>query len=464
MLTRLAEACPQFDGNGMPVCLNFDALLKFARESDLIRTMLLPEHVKKSERNLVSGIFSKPDANQRQKNVVLLMLTPMLMNLGEDVYNFTRSQLAAYASDRTAPMFGKDGLEVNVEWCLLAVNFFRLHVKGDLAPCFQNLGATGVPQMWNKKLGSTYPELGRLWNGTYAYLDKKEVMALRGLDGDITALDRHIYIDRHVDEEFPIQVSKFWIPASGRPAVWSDAWEAILQSKGKYAANPIPAPGRRRRHQPQHHVAAPAAPGASATAPQQPPHVMRPRHGTKWILDGTVGFEGVGFDDEDFYASGWLNPLPPQRGVPGWQRLTMMKYFRDPDGAVDHGVLWAYEGVVLPGGQIIVGRWWAPENVDEDHKYSGPIIMWCADQSVSEAYRNVSRFLPASLKTVLMLAVDRRPHGSGAALQRRLRRHRRGRCSRLLVQGLVVCRGSVVPEFCAADGGGHGHRNVRNHD
>ena len=61
-----------------------------------------------------------------------------------------------------------------------------------------------------------------------------------------------------------------------------------------------------------------------------------------------------------FFASGWLNPLPPQNDIPGWQRMTMMKYFVDDNGEYDKDALWAYEGVVLPGGKIILGRWWSP--------------------------------------------------------------------------------------------------------
>lgn len=62
--------------------------------------------------------------------------------------------------------------------------------------------------------------------------------------------------------------------------------------------------------------------------------------------------------DDDFNAIGWLNPLPPQEGIPGWQRITFMKHFMEDLDEVDQDNLWAYEGVVLPGGRIILGRWW----------------------------------------------------------------------------------------------------------
>lgn len=62
--------------------------------------------------------------------------------------------------------------------------------------------------------------------------------------------------------------------------------------------------------------------------------------------------------EDDFQAMGWLNALPDQYGIPGWMRITFMKHFAENLNDVDSDNLWAYEGVVLPGGRIIVGRWW----------------------------------------------------------------------------------------------------------
>lgn len=82
--------------------------------------------------------------------------------------------------------------------------------------------------------------------------------------------------------------------------------------------------------------------------------------------DANLQFIGTGTDlEDDFHAIGWLNPLPDQCGIPGWQRITFMKHFAEDLDDVDSDNLWAYEGVVLPGGRIIVGRWWfASETVD----------------------------------------------------------------------------------------------------
>lgn len=93
-------------------------------------------------------------------------------------------------------------------------------------------------------------------------------------------------------------------------------------------------------------------------------------------------FDGDGEDgQEPFLASGHFNPLPPQREIPGWQRMTMMKYWTEPGtNEIDMNSLWAYEGVVLPGGKIMLGRWWHPSPTPGD-EYSGPFIFWNVEPS-----------------------------------------------------------------------------------
>lgn len=90
------------------------------------------------------------------------------------------------------------------------------------------------------------------------------------------------------------------------------------------------------------------------------------RNKSKNSLSTDLQFVGTGMDlEDDFRAIGWLNALPDQCGIPGWQRITFMKHFAEDLDDVDSDNLWAYEGVVLPGGRIIVGRWWfASETVN----------------------------------------------------------------------------------------------------
>jgi len=46
-------------------------------------------------------------------------------------------------------------------------------------------------------------------------------------------------------------------------------------------------------------------------------------------------------------------------------------------------MMWAYEGCVLPGNRIIVGRWsWITDTqIQDDDIFSGPFIFWNVDDS-----------------------------------------------------------------------------------
>lgn len=44
---------------------------------------------------------------------------------------------------------------------------------------------------------------------------------------------------------------------------------------------------------------------------------------------------------------------------------------------MSNGNYWAYEGVVLPGGMIMLGRWWSPMDDNRADRLSiGPFIFW----------------------------------------------------------------------------------------
>lgn len=100
-------------------------------------------------------------------------------------------------------------------------------------------------------------------------------------------------------------------------------------------------------------------------------------------------FIGTGVDDHPFRCSGIFHALPKVQGIPGWQRITFMKYFTgaDPVSLTDPSYPpfynvhedsphWAYEGVVLPGGHMMLGRWWNPMERSEEGKCTGPFIFW----------------------------------------------------------------------------------------
>ena len=185
---------------------------------------------------------------------------------------------------------------------------------------------------------------------------------------------------------------------------------ALLRKLGRYATkdehrpasgypSPPPTPAKKRR----------------VDTPQKPQ-----------AQDDYLEFYGTGVDADPYVCSGILHALPPQHGIPGWQRITLMKVFglespsapsSPPNGsfptssssnsnsssssssssssnygpsaqsngvsiipAVVDGSCWAYEGVVLPGGMIMLGRWWSPTDDPVDMLGTGPFIFWNVDE------------------------------------------------------------------------------------
>lgn len=80
-------------------------------------------------------------------------------------------------------------------------------------------------------------------------------------------------------------------------------------------------------------------------------------------------FLGHGKDGHHaFKCAGNVHAIPPVEGIPGWQRITLMKTQTD-------GKQWCYEGVVFPGNMIMVGRWWNKGDMVGRLRL-GPFIYW----------------------------------------------------------------------------------------
>ena len=187
-----------------------------------------------------------------------------------------------------------------------------------------------------------------------------------------------------------------------------------------------------RGQPPQEPLSPPSSPGANRPnielplppkkKPRSPTSPTFPKRGVHYHQ-----FSGYGNDAEPFHCSGILHPLPPQQQIPGWYRVSMMKYFDplaqpgsmppqsgstwapfqsppsegntphvphkpagadynlsdmhqiDDDAEINAGC-WAYEGVVLPGGMIMLGRWWSPMDDTGLKRCMGPFIFWNVDK------------------------------------------------------------------------------------
>ncbi|TKA76036.1 hypothetical protein B0A55_05109 [Friedmanniomyces simplex] len=342
--------------------VNLAAVLNFISNHDLLHFVLLPERkppppLRQRTRSSKSSmdIVCLP---QQLLQTIQILLAPAMFDLERNLnhFSFSTSQQVVYGTSVEHPIFeGCHGLDVNPAWVLHHINFWKFHMTRP-AECtlhgpFRDLSEDGKPRFWSRQLRQGSDTLGTRWKGSYAYLDRDLIADVRTGRGN----------DSPIADEFNgeadggagcFQDLKLDLVDEG-DTFWPATFETHLRS--------LAPPPSRAKTRAQQRSATPE--GLSAFKHQ------------------SFQFTGEGHDvAEDFCAQGWLNALPAQQGVPGWQRMTMMKYYEDlQTGGVDHDSLWAYEGVVLPGGQIMLGRWWSPGDGVGSEQYSGPFILWCVD-------------------------------------------------------------------------------------
>ncbi|KAF2722854.1 hypothetical protein K431DRAFT_283679 [Polychaeton citri CBS 116435] len=364
-------------------------IVKFIDDNDILQYIFCPAKQRQCQRKIRSGHQNGGMSNVTKTTpvnpllyTIQVLMTPALLSLDDShflfrntLWSFPRSQQMAYSSAAEWPIFGgASGLDVNMEWVLHNVNFWRHHTtrrhEATLHHAFSELSVDEMPQFWDERLAQIdkhadpSKRIGRLWKGSYAYIDRSEVRKMRaGLNTQSPILD-HLNAEEGDDDVFQeVKLEIVDDDDSGQVTLpWLDLFESHLGS--------ITPPPSRVRTRAQHR-------SSSTGTNTEGDNIIEPAVGFDRHI--STRFEGTGYHEyEDFQAAGWLNPLPLQHGIPGWQRMTMMKYFVD-HGTLDTGALWAYEGVALPGGKIIVGRWWSPSEAGT--AYSGPFILWCIDGS-----------------------------------------------------------------------------------
>ena len=93
-----------------------------------------------------------------------------------------------------------------------------------------------------------------------------------------------------------------------------------------------------------------------------------------------ITFHGNGYDPnyKDFKFEGRVYPVQWEAAkVPGFQRLVMLQYFDPMAPAGTFDTCWCWETCVLPGGNIMIGRYfWGQPWADQNGEDCGPIIMW----------------------------------------------------------------------------------------
>ena len=353
---------------------NLTHLKRFLAANNLLQIVFLPHRPKPSRyTNKRSSAKSPPSTPTPLLTTLQVLCAPMLLSFDPHIlthhFSFPDSQSAVYSTPSTFPIFtGCHGLDVHMPFVLHNVNFWKYHmvreVENTLFPGFADLDSTSErPRWWSRQLHQGPPQkLGRHWKGSYAYVDREEISAIRCGRNDNEQIQ-----DKFAGEEegsFAFQDMQLRLLDSDSDSAGRFLWPASFEKHLRSLT--LPAAASRAKTRAQHRSATPEEVAS-----------FKPL---------SFHFEGEGQDvTEQFLASGWLNALPEQQGVPGWQRMTMMKYFEveDGSGVVDAEALWAYEGVVVPGGQVVVGRWWsvpaAGGGGEEEMMYSGPFILWCVD-------------------------------------------------------------------------------------
>ncbi|KAF7959187.1 hypothetical protein EAE96_002702 [Botrytis aclada] len=282
------------------------------------------------------------------------------------ISQFDLSQLEVYAPPARQPLFlGKWKGDLNVRWCLHVANFFKFHLKagkgeGLLAHAYAELEQSQLPQPWLGRLKSGTQKLGSHWKGAYFYVDPDELARMRQAGEDT---DDGPYSDELDGGESFQDISLFFDDQKFGKQHWPKSWETILQSDPFSNAAPEPTPQHR----------------ASRRATRSKKDLKKPKENPN---PGVEYFYGSSHDSSStahFYGA--VHGIPPQHGIPGFQRITIMKFFPDQDGHHDPGQSWGYEGCVLPGGRIIVGRWFDAKSRSSRDVMSGPFVFWNTDES-----------------------------------------------------------------------------------
>ncbi|KJX94758.1 hypothetical protein TI39_contig4159g00014 [Zymoseptoria brevis] len=244
-----------------------------------------------------------------------VMLAPFMLDLSTSsivpITVYLASQTIVYSTPESRPIV-LGGISVDMEWVLHQINFWRYHLTSEAESSLFYEYDEQKPRFWNEQLQAKHkPDIGRFWKGSFANVDCADLPFVRAgrndgngsiLDGSCNIADDCMIFDLEVKLDTHIEAN------------WNGTHEDHLHSFGF-----------------------PDSRNDISSGSRSVEVVDRAR--------GSAAGELVG--------KGWLHRLPSQEGVPGWQRVTLVQHIKDDFGNIDHGWICAYEGLVLPGGQII---------------------------------------------------------------------------------------------------------------
>ncbi|KAL9131244.1 MAG: hypothetical protein Q9217_000786 [Psora testacea] len=435
-----------FSRRDKPSSKNLKSLRHFIKASNILDNTAFSAH--------------RSDHHCRLLHTLQLLFTHWQLDLSirSQAQRFDLSQQIVYSHPSKVPMFLDKKWTVNVEYLLHVMNFFKYHMKTEtentLYPLFRELEAFERPGAWDRQLSQVQgiKKLGSQWKGSYAYMpDLADVAFIRSSDPGGMCLDNPIPDAIDYDDGF--QKLELDFSATANNVLWPAAFEEHLhalplsslcrQLEQSSIQKKKPTSPRRsgRGSQNHHHHQRRLTPPSTSKDSFQPSSSLAPSlestRAPTPIISGPglqprrdyLQFSGSGKDYGFFHCTGILHNLPPQSGIPAWQRVTMMKRFvengstsalspssssppsttfsttsstsspsttpsgvstplsatetpfgYEESGDDEHSVVdehcWCYEGVALPGGKIILGRWWQPLEEGNEQRNMGPFIFW----------------------------------------------------------------------------------------
>ncbi|KAL8700970.1 MAG: hypothetical protein Q9201_005162 [Fulgogasparrea decipioides] len=325
---------------------------------------------------------------------------------------------------------------INLQWLMHLTNFWKFHLaindEGPLKDMYLDLPVWERIAAWDTKLTHNETKLGRNWKGSWCKRSQclpSEVEDLCIVRSSANALIVHPL--RESLTEYEHNHISNWVYTEGiftggdeflnlnidpdpQPGVpWPEVFEQEVHGlpyNFDSLATWIDPPQLQTIEKPKD-KASRARFSKETTSPKSGPDAYRQPlrwrvmtdamenrkySGTKTSVNEVkykvfTGTGDLNAGDLDLNFAGIVHPLPPQFGIPGWQRFSMVSFDTPPTGSIENGFLdaeeqdlrvcWRYEGVILPGGNVILGRyhmgdhlrdWEDPDQINK----RGPFIYW----------------------------------------------------------------------------------------
>ncbi|KAL8727925.1 MAG: hypothetical protein Q9181_005526 [Wetmoreana brouardii] len=308
------------------------------------------------------------------------------------------------------PLVDHEGL-INLTLLMHLTNFWKFHLtindEGPLKDMYLDLSPWERIAAWDTKLTHNETRLGRSWKGSWFYPARETYTRYE-----------HNHISNHVytggvftggDEFLNLNID----PEPHPDVQWPDVFEQEvhglpfnLDSLAFWADSPqlqtIEKPKDKTSRPRFSKEKTSSKSGPDAYREPLPWRVMtdamenRKYPGTKISVNDArykvfTGTGDLNAGDQSLNFAGIVHPLPPQFGIPGWQRFSMVSFVTPATGSIDKGYLdaeelhlhvqWRYEGVILPGRNVILGRYHIGDryrNWDDPDQLNlrGPFIYW----------------------------------------------------------------------------------------